>query len=331
MGLSDLFNTTVGQCVIQNVLHALVGAIVVHHAIRAWAISNPVIRQRLFVLVVLCPPFLQPLYQLVDPERGSISFRLVSVFDVNRWFSLELLGLSPVGWILVLILAGTSAVFMLQEMIPIIRHGYGAGHTPTEEEGPEELEQLVSDAASEFQTDKPHVYIVEGDGPAISSTSGREPGIFISRGLFNSVDREQLKAAILHEMAHIERNKKPLLIAVFIFRIIMFFNPVVLLIFRKVVQEEEKICDDLSVDRTGNSQALARVLKMFCHACNGTEENDGSGPAELIADMERQSHDFLLKSRIERLDLRESSAETLGHVPVFVTACLIALINYFIV
>lgn len=332
MGLSGFFNTTVGQYVIQNVLHALVGAIVVHHAIRAWAVSDPLTRQRLFLLVVLCPPVFLPLYQLINPERGSISFRLGSVLDMNRWFSLEFHGVSPAGWLLVLILSGTTLVFLFQEMIPIILHSSQARHPRLDGDEPAELAPLVAEAASGFRINEPRVLIVSGDGPAISSTSGRSPGIFISKGLFEALDREQLKAALLHEMAHIERNKKPLLITVFLFRVMMFFNPVVLLIFRKVVQEEEMICDDLSASRTKNPHALARVLEMFYHADNEREENDEAGPVQLIADLERQSHDLLIKKRIERLEGRGPQTETAGgRAPFFVSACFILLINYFIV
>ena len=44
---------------------------------------------------------------------------------------------------------------------------------------------------------------------------------------------------------------------------LMFFNPVALLIFRQLVQDDEQICDDVTVRLTGDPKALIRLLQLF--------------------------------------------------------------------
>ena len=52
-----------------------------------------------------------------------------------------------------------------------------------------------------------------------------------ARSLVGALSVEQLQAALAHEFAHVVRSRRPLLIAVYLLRIVMFFNPVVLVAF----------------------------------------------------------------------------------------------------
>ncbi|PKL52583.1 MAG: hypothetical protein CVV37_00600 [Nitrospira bacterium HGW-Nitrospira-1] len=81
----------------QTFCHSVIAFIIVDRAMTLWNITNPLSRQRFQMMVVLLPVFSFPLYQLINPGRGSISFRLESLFDVNRWLNLELWGTIPLG------------------------------------------------------------------------------------------------------------------------------------------------------------------------------------------------------------------------------------------
>src|SRR4030066_2564109 len=97
MNISGFFNTYPGMDKAQSFCHSIIAFIVVERAMSLWRISNPLIRQRFGLLVILLPAVSFPVYQLINPERGSISFRLESLFDMNRWLNIELWGSVPLG------------------------------------------------------------------------------------------------------------------------------------------------------------------------------------------------------------------------------------------
>ena len=108
-----------------------------------------------------------------------------------------------------------------------------------------------------------------------------------------------MEAALAHEIAHIARSRRPLLIAVFLLRIIMFFNPVVLVKFRKAVRDEEKICDDIAVSLTRNPAALADALKTFSRKRTRRPNRAPRSFSTLSGTLEEYSQNLHLESRIK--------------------------------
>jgi Zn-dependent protease with chaperone function len=155
--------------------------------------------------------------------------------------------------------------------------------------------------------------------------------IFISTGLRQALTTEQVQAALAHELAHIARSRRPLLIAVFLLRIIMFFNPVILVKFRRAVRDEEKICDDIAVSLTRNPAALAATVKLFYQK---TEEAPEPDPRKLFrphVSLEEYSHNLHLEDRIKRLETGSTDTRERWGVPFTVTLLTVAVLNYFIV
>jgi hypothetical protein len=117
MSLSGFFHSYPGLYVTQAFFHSLVASIVAELAIKAWDVRDPAVRQKVFLVPVVAPVFLLPLFQLFRPERGSSYFRLGTIFESGRWLELEMLGTYPVMGGLVLVFAVTSLVFLFQELI----------------------------------------------------------------------------------------------------------------------------------------------------------------------------------------------------------------------
>lgn len=327
--MTSFFNSYLGMYIAQSFMHSLIAAVIVDRAIHLWGITNPVIRQRLCLITILFPIFSFPVYQLLNPDRGSIYFRLGSIFDINRWLSLELWGIIPLSLFFMVILIATTAVFFFQEMIPIVKHAFESKNYKHEI-----LEtssnSFINKMAEEIAGEKTDVFILDDEEPLLYSVTSGKSAVFLSTGLINTLNAEQIKAAVAHEIAHIQRNKRPLLIVVFFFRVLMFFNPVVLLEFRRIVQEEEKICDDIAISITGAPHALAETLKKFYHK---TKEPDADMKKLLAlgATVEDYSHNLLLKSRIKRLEQWQSNNPEGGWLKFFITLAVIAAINYFVV
>lgn len=330
MHLSSFFNSWLGMYITQSFIHSLIAAIIVDRAIHLWGITNPLIRQRFRLIIILFPIFSFPVYQLLNPDRGSIYFRLESLFDINRWLNLELWGIIPLSLFFIVVMIATTTVFFFQEMIPIVKHAFESKnykHEISETGDSSFINKMVEEIAGE-ETD---VFILNDEEPLLYSVTWGKSAVFLSTGLINSLNAEQIRAAVAHEIAHIQRSKCPLLIVVFFFRILMFFNPVVLLEFRRAVQEEEKICDDIAVSITGAPYALAETLKKFYHKIKEPEIADMKKPSVLGATIEDYSHNLFLKSRIERLEQWTANNPESRWFSFFITLAVIAVISYFVV
>ena len=330
MNFSDFFNSYPGMYIAQSFMHSLIAAIIVDRAIQLWDINNPLIRQRFRLIVVLLPVLLFPLYQIINPDRGNISFRLNSLFDINRWVSLELWGAISLGWFFIIIVVTATGIFLFQEMIPVLKHIFESKESALDIIDPDDY-PAVRQAMGPLPVEKPDVFIFDDDEYILFSTTGKNAAVFISTGIIKTLTVEQLQAAITHEIAHIIRNKRPFLIIVFLFRVIMFFNPVVLLEFRRITQEEEKICDDITVSLTNKPHALYETLKKLYHKDKNINPLQLGNLSEMRDTLEEYSHNIHIENRIVRLE-KTSIQEPYGEWSKLIfTVIIIAGICYFVV
>jgi hypothetical protein len=134
-----------------------------------------------------------------------------------------------------------------------------------------------------------------------------------------------------HEIAHIRRSRRPLLIVTYIVRVLQFFSPATLVEFRKIVEDEEKICDDEAAGLTGNPGALASTLEKLKLE---DSEQAGAGdrkPAQAMAAIESMSHDILLERRIRRLGNEARQTGGGQWLSFSATLAAVLVINYFVV
>jgi Zn-dependent protease with chaperone function len=329
MSLSTFFSSFAGMYVAQSFSHSLITALLVDASIRAWKIEDPIVRQRFRLLIIILPIFSFPLYQAMNPERGSLSFRLDALFDTARWLNLEIWQGVPAGTLFLLLLSLTTLVFILQEMIPIIKHALASRGSVSYGEKPAE-DSAVMKALAALPGPKPGVFIIPDDDLVLFVTTGKRPAIFLSTGTVDELTQEEIQAAIAHEIAHIERNKRPLLIAVFLLRIVQFFNLITLMEFRTIVQEEEKICDDFAVTLTGKSQALAATLRKF-HPPDDDETDQAAIATPLRDRLEEFSHALIIENRIARLEANRVPGRGGARFAFVLTGAAVLIINYSVV
>ncbi len=331
MNLLDFLNSYAGMYLVQSFVHSLITAIVVDRSIYAWRIVNPLIMQRFRLLVILLPILSFPLFQWIDPERSSVAFRLGALFDSSRWLNLELFGMLPVRLLFVGVLLVTGLVFLLQEVIPLLRHTLLSRRVAAPGTRAETHES-VAQALAGLDGETPAVYLMEDDAFTVLSTTGSDSAIFLSTGLLEALRPTQVQAAIAHEIAHIRRSRRPLLVMAYLFRMLMFLNPVVLLEFRRIVQEEENICDDMAVSMTGNPQALADTLRRVYGSTEEPADTERGKLAAVSEALEDYSHRLLIEKRIERL-MEAPSAEAMnrGRLGWVITAAAVVAINYYVV
>ena len=190
---------------------------------------------------------------------------------------------------------------------------------------------MMAQVLEDLPVEKADIFVLEDDDVVLFSTTGRKGSIFLSSGFLGILGREQVRAAVAHEFAHVIRSRRPFLVIMFLLRIVMFYNPVVLLEFRRIVQEDEKICDDFAVSLTRNPLALADALRKLYI----TDEEEKSGkPINIMNDMEDlelYSHRLNILSRITRLGKGYANTGDKGWFAIVLTLVVVLVMNYFIV
>ena len=119
--MTNFFDSYIGMFMAQAFCHSIIAFVVVDRAMHIWNINNPLIRQRFHLIVVLLPVFSFHFYQILNPDRSSVSFRLSALFDINKWLNLEFFGLIPMWFFFIAIISITTAIFLFQEMIPVLK------------------------------------------------------------------------------------------------------------------------------------------------------------------------------------------------------------------
>ncbi|KAF0183230.1 MAG: peptidase M56 BlaR1 [Nitrospirae bacterium] len=332
--INDLLSTYWGMYLVQIILHSVVVAVLAECAIMAWQIRSPASRQWLRVMVLVLPLAAFPVFQLLSPDRGTIFFRLQSLFDSNRLLLLDLPGTIPMLVPLFIVLGLSSVIFLVQELIPVITNmlAHMRGESvPLVEKLDERSSEKIERALSGLSVGRDSVEVLDDDDLVLYSSTGANPIIYVSAGMLQQYDIEHLQGAFAHEIAHIRRSRRPLLMFAYILRTVMFFNPVALVEFRRLAQEEEKACDDYAVSMTGKPQALAEAISMLRPAqTQQPPESDGKSENTIEIALEDYGHDILLQSRERRL--RELSGDiALWGIPHIATFAAFAVIAYYVV
>jgi hypothetical protein len=268
------------------------------------------------------------------PRRGDVYFRLGSLLDSNKWFFLELWHGVPALAVFLFLLALSAVIFVIQEFVPIVfnmleqmRATSGPDPGPVEEA----VERKVTKALEGLPIDEQFVEIVQDEDLTLFSDTGMDPRIYVSTGLITAFSVDQLQAAFAHELGHIQRTRKPFLILAYVLRALMFYNPIALFEFRKLAQEEEKVCDDIAVSLTGKPASLSEAVELLRPEPEEVDLGKGrKGVHGLVSALGHHSHDVLLKSRIMRIGTRRRDDVPWG-VPYCIAASLIAGINFFVV
>jgi len=329
MNISSLYNSYPGLYIAQSFAHSFTTALLVDAAIRVWKIEDPAVRQKFRLLIVIFPVLSFPLYQLINPDRGSLSFRLGALFDSSRWMNLELFPGIQAGLLFIALLSLTTLLFLSQELVPVVQHALSSRRTELKGEKPPD-DSPVCKALDALSGPKPEVFLINDDDLIIFVTTGKNPALYLSTGSVEALNGEELQTAIAHELAHIERNKRPVLVVAFLLRVLQFFNIVSLIEFRRIVQEEEIICDDVAVTLTGNPTALAGTLRKFHPA-----EDEQAGLPEAALNtrdrMEQYGHSLLIENRIRRLETYSAQMHQEELIPFILTATAVVVINYSIV
>ncbi|MBI3014141.1 MAG: M56 family metallopeptidase [Candidatus Tectomicrobia bacterium] len=286
---------------VQMVLHSAVSALGVEALLVLWSVREPAQRWRYRLLALLLPVLTVPAFRLLDPSWGSPAFRAgEALFDSRRWLELRVGGVT--GRVAVMAVFATSTLgFFLQEVRPLIRELW---QEKSPRRAPAEFPDLASALASWRNIspgESPAIEIIDAEEPMSKCKGGKHAAVVLSSGLLNRVDKKELLSILAHEGAHLRKRDHQYGWALLFLRILHAANPIGLLVFRKLGEENENWCDDLSVAATGDPLSLASAL---VHVYRGTLTNDQhslewyrSGGRALGA----RAREAVIVARIERL------------------------------
>ena len=321
--------------VVQAFVHSFIAILIIERAIQIWDIKNPVTLFRYRLMTLILPILMFPVYTGINLNRNSLFFREEeALFNINRWLLVEIWDLITVHSLFIVFLTGTSIIFFIQEVVPIMKDTFFRRNENNNSflSAAQEITAMVNSLSRDLGIEKPPVKIIDDATPVVLAAGSKNHTVILSTGLIKMLDKVQLHSAIAHELAHIARRSNAMTWAIFLLRVLMFFNPIALIVFRRIVQDDEHICDDITVSLTKQPLVLASTLKVFYSSSFGESPSFFGRLASIKEGIENYSHNLLLKERVARLESTEVAGDMDFEWGKFIlTVGVIIIINYFVV
>lgn len=176
-----------------------------------------------------------------------------------------------------------------------------------------QMQQYIDRLAQKLQIGK-HIRIHFSEQIDVPCVLGwLKPVIILPATLSVHLSACEIKAILLHELAHIRRNDYLVNLLQQIISVILFFNPFIYLISRIISRERENCCDDAVVGRTGDPLIYAQALLKL--------EQTRSSRYDLA--LAATGNNFHLLNRIERIMKTQKQPGNIRHL--FIGILLLAL------
>lgn len=331
----DLFNSAPGQYLVQSVLHAVIIAIVVGGMVNLWHLRQPALKIKFYLLILALPVLVLPGYYLYLPRTGFHFHEQVALFDSLQWLRLRLWADLSLWHLLAGVLGLTTVYFLVREALPALKPFF-SHRTPLPAVARGQfpgLEAALARLSTAAGIPVPRVLVSADSTPEVYTLG--HTALVLSVPAIDLLDGDELEAVLAHELAHLSRNQWWFSRIGLALRWLMFYNPVALVIFRRIITENEKLCDDLAIALTGKPLALASGLLKVSRQVDSSPPHPGDRPGgrpPLISSLESQACHELLRARAERMVHPVTSGE-LNHpaLRLSVTAGLLVVLLFFVV
>ncbi|MBA4372954.1 MAG: hypothetical protein C0402_08825 [Thermodesulfovibrio sp.] len=330
-------HTIAGEYITQSVLHAFIALMLVEVSFYAWDIDDHLSKFRYRILTLGLPIIMFPAFQMISPDRGSWYFRLTTaLFDSQRWLDLKVIGIFPLAVLFLGMLTAFSLLFVMQEIFPIFkgrRASQGADAYPETHAYDARMQAVLEDICLPLQMERPLFQVINEIFPVLFTQGFRKHTIIISDHLLMTLDDAQLRAALTHEIVHMMRSSSLKTPLIYLLRMLMFYNPVSLVEFRRIVHDEEFICDAITVSLTGQPDALISALSAFYYYPEPGQPDAQEGSLTQMKErVESHSHNLVLDERIEKLQQELNTGRpAFRFTPFLLTAGTIVAAGYLVV
>lgn len=244
----------------QFIVHSLVAALFVEALARTWDVRHPAQRMALRLVAMGYPLVLFPALVLLFPARLDTGFREVALLAGHRWRDVPVLGIDLYR-LFVAGLGGLGLLLFLLDLgslVSALRRGRPRDAAPD----PASAAALAR-AVEGLRTASggaPPVAFLDRDAPALFCAGVRRPRIYVSRGAVGLLDPEELRAAVAHEAAHLERRDPERSWVVMGLRALMCLNPTFQVQARVLARDAERRADERGAELGADRLALASAL-----------------------------------------------------------------------
>jgi Zn-dependent protease with chaperone function len=255
----------------QAIFHALVASLFVEALVRSWSVREPRQRMALRAVALLYPIVAFPALLAAFPLRGGEEFGDTwALLSGRRWDDLRLLGVGLLRWWVVAFAAAGTALFLM-DLVPLVlarRRPRPAAAKPDPVTAAILADELSAVAAA-LRVPTPPVVFLDRDAPVLFCTGVRRHAVVLSRGAMRLLDRDELRAALAHELAHLARHDPARSWIVMAARALLFFNPAFQVLSRAVSKDAEWLADEEAARVCGDRLALASGLVKLHRATAG--------------------------------------------------------------
>ena len=229
------------------------------------------------------------------------------------------------GQIILLVGLAASSLMLLRRMAGVVAlRGLLRRCAPLGEAEDDWLRDLVHDLAESSGIRAPELLILPEGLSGAFATGGRLKRVLLSRDLLESLERDELKGIVAHEIAHIANRDISIVSTAGFLRDLVAWNPLAHLSFHLLVMDRECEADRRAAAATGQPLAVASSL---LKVCDMMRRNRGLKTKMALAFFRPRSR---LKKRINNLlALADgvASPAPLGMLPFMMAACLACLLG----
>jgi Zn-dependent protease with chaperone function len=305
----------------QSVIHALVAAVAIEALLKLWRARAPGDRLVLRLLGLGQPLLVTPALFLLAPQRGGEEFHdRWALFAARHWDDVRVAGAS----VLHLGVAAGVALglgLFLMDLLPLLPGRRRA--LPRSAAAPADLAGALAEVAAARGIRPPVLHFLESRAIALFCARVRSPVLVVSRGTLDLLDPDELRAALGHELGHIEHRDPALSWALMAIRAALCFNPIAQVVARALARDAEWRADERAgSDRLSLASALVK-LHRFGLGRPGPARRTLPFAAALAEPLRRvRSHD--VEARCRRL-LEPSAPPRLAFRPVRVALAMASL------
>lgn len=282
---SDSFLQGVNVYLVENIIQtALVFAIVLA-VMRLLPIRDPYVRIRLLLLPTLIPFLAPPAYYFLFPMRREMPvLALDQLFDIER--ILALVPYSDFFLTTVTIgIASTGAFLALKGALSIVAIIYLPRRYQTLKRGDDpRLDGVLERTLSRAGIPSPVVLLSAESSCRCCVVGLGRAYLLVSQGCLRELNEEQLESVLAHELAHIRQGDNILSLLLFVQRHLLFFNPFIHVLHRRIQEEMENACDKQALSFGLKPRAYARNLLEVWRISNGSVQEPVPLASHIVSD-----------------------------------------------
>jgi Zn-dependent protease with chaperone function len=254
----------------QAIFHTLVASLFMEALVRSWRVAEPLQRMALRLVALGYPLVVIPALLSLFPFRLEEPFHDgTALLVARRWSEVRLAGL-PLFDLWLGGFATVGALLFVMDVLPLLR----GRRRPRPEAAPGDPDAAAVAAelpalAAALGIAPPPIEFLARDAPVLFCTGVRRHAIVVSRGAVRLLDRDELRAALAHELAHLARHDPAASWVVMAARALMWFNPAFQVLSRAVARDAEWLADEQAALVCGDRLALASGLLKLHRATAG--------------------------------------------------------------